>query len=188
MASMGRTDERPSYRIGFEPKRPEPATGGRGDPSIEMQAAFWPTRIGYALILLIAVIPFGYSGWVSLARGGLPAAGAALLPFIVFALYRAYLVLARPGTLDAPRVEGSLVWLRRIGLTLMAVGVVMSAARFAVVPIGRALFPRGSDNGIEFFVVGLAVAVLGSIAPLGLGLFEYSRLRSFEVWLSRQQV
>jgi len=187
MASIDETQDRPTYRIGFEPRRREPAAGGRGDPSIDMQAASWPTRIGYALILLIGVIPFGYSGWVSLALGGLPLAGAALIPFIAFALYRTYLVLARPGTLDAPRVEGSLLWLRRIGLALMAVGVVVSAARFAVVPIGRTLFPRGSDNGIEFFIVGLAVAVVAGVAPVGLSLFEYSRLRAFEVRLSRRR-
>ena len=49
------------------------------------------------------------------------------------------------------------------------------------------LAPHGSDNGIEFFVVGLAVMLLAGIAPIGIALFEFSRLRAFELALRKEQ-
>jgi hypothetical protein len=67
---------------------------------------------------------------------------------------------------------------------LVAIGLALSTSRFFVRPLGRLLAPHGSDNGIEFFIVGLVIAVLATLAPMGLLLFEFSRLRAFELSLN----
>ena len=53
-----------------------------------------------------------------------------------------------------------------LDIGLMALGVVGFALQFFIGPIGRALFPRGSDNGVEFFVVGMWFGMVTAIAPL----------------------
>jgi hypothetical protein len=186
MASIDKAQNPGSYRIGLEPRRSELVPKRSGDPAMHVQSTSLVTRILYAMVLLVSVIPIG-SGWVALAAGATSWAGPATILVWILAVYRAVLVLARPATLDAPCPGGWLAWCRRLGLGLVATGLALSASRFFVRPLGHLLAPHGSDNGIEYFIVGLVIAVLATLAPMGLLVFEFSRLRGFELALRAQR-
>lgn len=139
----------------------------------------------YVLGLIAIVISSRHSGWVQMAIGGswlmsLLALTAMLV--IAVAVGRAVQVLRRRDRLDAPVAAGWITLLRRAGLLLLALGIVTALLQLLMVPIVRAIVPRGSDNGIEFFIAGLALAAGSGFAPSGLLLFELSRLLGFELW------
>lgn len=170
------------YRIGL-PRSDMglPSMLDRGLRPINIQAAHWLTRVLYVLGLLSLFLPLLRSSWVSLALGGGALTGPGSLVVLALALYRAALVLIDPRTLDAPAARG---WVRRCrvaGIGLIASAPIALGLQFAMGPLGHALAPRGSGSGIEFFVVGIGVALLASLAPTGVMLFEFSRLRAFEL-------
>ena len=115
-----------------------------------------------------------------LTLGGGALAGVGSVVVLVLGVYRIALVLFERGTLDAPVATGLMRWLRIIGLGLAGIGIVTFVLQFFIRPLGRALAPHGSDNGIEFYMIALALSLLASLVPTGLLLFEFSRLRCFE--------
>lgn len=147
-------------------------------------------RTIYGLALVSIALPAPMSGWVGMALGVTSVrAFVPMIWFIPFALiaWRIVLVIRRSGLLDAPSDHQALRWCRKIGTGLMAVGMVIYLLQWFVVPLARTVFPRGSDNGIEFFVLGLGFAMLAAATPIGLLLFEASRLLGFERWYREQR-
>lgn len=146
-------------------------------------------RAIYVLAILSIFIPLRSSGWVSLAMGGffLSPFGVLSLAVAALAVWRIVVVVRDAGRLDSPLQTSVLRWCRSLAVGLMAVGVAVYLLQLFVGPIGRMLFPRGSDNGVEFFVVGVWLAMFAVMAPLGVFLFELSRLLSFERWYREQR-
>jgi hypothetical protein len=131
------------------------------------------------------VLPFGpgKSGWVGLAMGGnamsmIPFVGPVV--FLAMGLYRIYLVVRTPGTLDSPPAAGVLRVARAIGAFCLYLGAVMSVLSWASRPLMRAFMTTRTDSGVEYFAVGLSLVIFGGIGVLGLFLFESSRLFAFE--------
>lgn len=144
-----------------------------------------PTRAAYCITLLGAILPIGLgkSGWVALATGpslagSIPMLGPIL--FLVVGLYRVYGVVRTPGTLDATPATGFIAFLRRAGLLFLYVGAIAVVLGWAAGPLVHSLLRSRTENGVEFFVIGLIVAMLSQIGIIGLVLYEFSRLRGFE--------
>lgn len=151
------------------------------DPAASSHAV----RAIYVLALVSIALPAPTSGWIGMALGfgGVrsPFALVWLLTFVLI-VWRIVLVIRNPNQLDAPAEQQTLRWCRNAAIAFMAIGSVIFALQWFVIPIARAVFPRGSDNGIEFFVVGIWLAMFAAATPLGLLLFEASRLFGFERW------
>lgn len=147
-------------------------------------------RTIYVLALVSIAFPAPMSGWVGMALG----VGSlhALVPWIwlipvALIAWRVVLVIRRPALLDAPSDHQGLRWCRKIATGLMAVGIAIYLLQWFIVPLARTLFPSGSENGIEFLVLGLGFAMLAAATPVGLLLFETSRLLGFESWCGERQ-
>lgn len=160
--------------VDVNPEPRDPASAGRA------------VRVIYLAALMSMAVPAPTSGWVRLAfgSGGLWKSPMALVAVAMFALivWRIVVVVRDRSLLDAPIERGFLRGCRTIAVVLMATGVAIYVLQWFVFPIGRAMFPRGSDNGIEFFVVGMWLAMFATAIPLGLLMFEASRLMGFERW------
>ena len=149
-----------------------------------------PVRIAYICTVLGIVAPIGLaaSGWVglSLGRGGyggiLSTVSFAL--FLALGLWRIWVVAADRSTLDSPQTKGLLLAARLVGLFLLYVGAVVFVLNVVGQPLIRALVTHRSEDGIEYYVAGMYLALLGGFGSLGLLLFEYSRIRSFEMGAS----
>lgn len=187
MSNQDKTTEHAAYPISFKPTRPTTRLAQAGNSRSAVESTSASARFVYLLALLASVIPFGRSGWVSLAMGAGSWAGVASVIVLALAIYRTTLVLARPDALDAPVAVGMVHWCRVLGACLACIGLVTFILSFFVGPIGHALFPRRSDNGVEFFIVGLGLALAGGLTPVGLLLFEFSRMRAFEQWLRKER-
>ena len=141
----------------------------------------------YALVILSSVLPIGLasSGWVALATGGGTsiARGIPLIgPLIMLALglYRVFLVVKLPRTLDSPEVAGVGKGLRKVGIFLLFLGAIFGALNLISRPL-MLLIPSSYFNGAPvFFVLGLYLSILGGLGLLGLTLFEFSRILGFE--------
>lgn len=146
----------------------------------------WPLRIAYIGSILGVVLPVGLSasGWVglSLGRGGASGVVAALssIVLVAVAIWRIWVVAADRSALNAPRATGALSAARILGMFLLYVGTVVFVLNLVGRPLMRALVTRPSENGIEYYVAGLYLAFFAGLGSLGLILFEYSRIRSFE--------
>ena len=140
------------------------------------------------LAILAMLVPWR-SGWAALGlTGGVFSwVWGVGLSTVALGVWRIVVVLRDTGRLDAPSNSAVLRWCRALAIGLMALGVVGFILQFFIGPIGRALFPRGSDNGVEFFVVGMWFGMVTALAPLGILLFEASRLLSFERWSLEQR-
>ena len=139
----------------------------------------------YALTVLAAVLPIGLasSGWVALTTGGssfsaIPIVGP--LVFVALGLYRVYLVARVPGTLDSVQVTGPARFLRAAGVCGLYVGAVIAVLNLFSRPLMQLLITNRSESGVEFYVVGVYLALLGGIGVLAIVLFEFSRLLAFE--------
>lgn len=152
--------------------------------SINRQASFL-FRLVYCLAVLGGTVPFGLasSGWVRASAGGsalglVPFAG----PILIFAigLYRVFLVVRRPGTLDSPPIDGVAAVLRPIGVFCIYVGALVAIVNWVSRPLMRLLITKPSETGVEFFVVGVYLALAGAVGVWGVLSFEFSRLLSFE--------
>ncbi len=149
-------------------------------------AASAPLRWVYSLVVLSAVLPVGLaaSSWVGLARGsvgalaGLPVLGPLL--FLALGLYRIYLVARVPGTLSFPQVRGFPSALRRVGIFALYAGAVIAILNWFAGPLMRMFMTQRTESGVEFFVAGMYLSMLGGIGVLGLVVFELSRLIGFE--------
>jgi len=138
----------------------------------------------YCLVLFFAVIPLGLAGssWVALARGGVAGAWPVIgiLPLLVLAVYRIYLVVRVPGTLRSFPPTGFARALRVLGVVGLFLGAAVSIANLAAGPLMRALITTRTDSGVEYFVVGLYLSMLSGIGTFGLLCYELSRLVAFE--------
>ena len=139
----------------------------------------------YCLTLLASIFPsglFASSSWAALAlgggwmRGGLLLLLLWLIPFV----YRIFLVIRYPSTLDA-FVTGKLVkTLRFLSILFMVVGVLGSLAILFVKPLAMGIFGQPGDAGIAYFVTGIFFYFISSVGLPSIILFEVSRLISFE--------
>jgi hypothetical protein len=139
----------------------------------------------YVIVVLTAVSPFGlsHSGWVAMATGGgvlggVPVLGPLVL--LVVGVYRAYLVVKVPGTLESYPVAGFALGLRRIGVVALYVGAVMGLLDVLAGPLMMVLVRGRSQAGVGLFAAGLYLSILGRVGILALVLFELSRLVGFE--------
>lgn len=146
-------------------------------------------RALYVLAILSVVIPVRSSGWVTLAMGGQWSSpfGLAWLGIVALAIWRIAVVVRDARRLEAPIGLAPQRWCKALGIALMGIGTLGSTLQFFVGPIGTTLFPRGSGSGVEFFAIGLWLAISTALAPIGFVLFEASRLLSFERWYREQR-
>jgi hypothetical protein len=149
--------------------------------------ASWLLKGVYSLTILSAVLPIGLSasGWVAATLGGsnslfgvLPVLGP--LVFLLVGLYRIWTVARLSGTLNSYETSGVPKMLRSIGIVALYVGALVAIANWVARPVIRMLVTSPSESGVEFYVVGVYLAVAAGIGTLGLVFFELSRLLSFE--------
>lgn len=152
-----------------------------------MHHAGWPLKCAYSIIILSAVLPIGIasSGWVAATLGGSasPLAGlgiAGLLIFLGVGLYRIWTVMWLRGTLDSRETSGVSKIFRVVGILGLYLGALVAMANWVAGPVMRMLVTSPSESGVEFYVVGVYLALLSGIGVSGLVLFELSRLLSFE--------
>lgn len=143
------------------------------------------TRIAYCVALLGVILPVGLAktGWVALATGGglvqtIPYIGPIAIFFI--GLYRIFVVIRSPRTLDFPAASGFAAGLRGTGVVLLYIGAICAVLSWVSGPLMHTFLRSRTESGAEFFVVGLYLAILGQVGVFGLLLFELGRLRSFE--------
>jgi|SRR5690348_11509899 len=146
----------------------------------------WPTRIAYIGTVLGIVAPIGLSAssWVgiSLGRGGVggfPMYVSAVL-FLGLGIWRIWVVAADRSALESPQTEGVLLAARLVGVLFLYLGTLVFVLNVIGRPLIRTLIKRPSEDGVEFYVAGIYLAMFAGIGTIGLLLFEYSRLRSFE--------
>jgi hypothetical protein len=137
----------------------------------------------YCLAILSVIFPTGMSGWVAMTVGGspfqvIPYIGA--IVFLALGIWRMYLVIRHAGTLESFVYSGLLKFLRVVGIIGMVIGVLYLVLRFSYRPIIQSLVKRPSESGVEFYVVGVYLSLLGGFGSLGIILFELSRLLGFE--------
>lgn len=139
----------------------------------------------YALTVLAAILPVGLtsSGWVALTIGAgplqaIPVVGP--LAFLVLGLYRIYLVVRVPGTLDSRRAMGVARVCRVIGVFGLYFGAAIGVLNLSSRPLLRLLISRPTESGAELYVAGVFLALLGGVGLLAIVLFEFSRLQAFE--------
>lgn len=138
----------------------------------------------YVLVVLSAVLPIGLanSGWVSLETGG-PSLGSGLfwsIAVISLGLYRVFLVLKLPGTLDAREMKGFCKVVRKIGVFLLVLGAFIGGFNLISIPVLLAVQFRHTGDAPVFFIVGALLSKFIGIGLLGLTMFEFSRLLGFE--------
>jgi hypothetical protein len=148
-----------------------------------MHPASVPLRVFYCLAIVSVVLPWPVSGWVALGlRGGTFSWFMAFAPLLllVVGIWRIYQVAAFPHTLASYMEGGALKALRILGLIAMGCGVLTMLFRIAPGLLVGALGGQRSGMGVEFYVVGIYLALVSPLGPLGIVLFEGSRLMGFE--------
>jgi hypothetical protein len=140
-------------------------------------------RSVYVIALTSVALPSPTSPWAGLALGGgAPAIlGAPMLVLAAIVIWRIFTVVRDPSRLDSPPLIGAALVLQRIAILTMGLGAIVALARWFVVPIVHAVFSTTrSDSGVEYFVVGLWLALIVPLASIGVMLFEATRLAAFE--------
>jgi hypothetical protein len=102
------------------------------------------------------------------------------LVFLAVGLYRIWTVFRLSGTLNSHASIGVARALRSIGITALYLGALVAIANWVARPVMRMLITTPSESGVEFYVVGVYLALASGIGMVGLVLFELSRLLSFE--------
>ncbi len=141
-------------------------------------------KIAYALTILAAVVPIGIakSGWVALATGS-GAMGFLLLGpllMLLVGVYRLITIFRNPAALSSYAVVGIANLLRKLGIFVIYVGAIVGVIGWVSGPLMAAFMKHRSENGVEFFVVGTYLALLGGIGMIGIFSFEFSRLLGME--------
>jgi hypothetical protein len=149
-----------------------------------MQPASVALRWIYCLALAVIFYPTVISllGWIGISHGK-GTAGMILailwILFLALGVWRIFKVATRADTLDSHVYSGIVKVLRVIGI----VGMVLSLV-YLVFQIGFAAYlslnPKPGNQGMTAYVAGLYIALLGGLTPLGLWIFEVSRLFGFE--------
>lgn len=141
-------------------------------------------KLIYCLAILSMVLPIGLagSGWVHMTIGGGLAMIPVLGPLLMLALGvgRVWQVWRHPGLLDAPAVTGGLRQVQALGVMLIGLGALAGIANWLSIPVARMFVKDPGPNGILFYVGGVYLAMLGALGPLGLLIFETTRLMGFE--------
>jgi hypothetical protein len=145
-------------------------------------------RIAYALVLIDILLPslLPGSGWVQLALGPGSILGGGLAGLLAWLLLLARLILVvwRPVALQAVPASLPLRWLRRVGFGLMLVGALVWLLKLAAPPLAAMLLAQSGQDATGRlalqFVVAMLLGQLSGIGPLGLLMFELSRLTAFE--------
>jgi hypothetical protein len=140
----------------------------------------------YCLAIVSAIFPLGVSGWVTMSLGvstlgTVPFLGPLVL--LLIGLVRIYQVATDAERLDAYEVSGLLRLLRVAGIVGMSLGVLYVILQLGYRPLVSKLFIHRSESGVEFYVVGMYIALLSGMGSLGVLLFEASRLFGFETRL-----
>lgn len=148
---------------------------------MELRAPFL-LRVAYVVVLLGIMLPIGLASmsWVRLATGGHFRSVLGIVLVLVVGGWRIYNVLRHPATLDCPRLDGFPRLLRWIGMACLYVGALFGALNLASRPIMSTLVTRPSETGVEFYAVGMYLAMLAGLGLKGLMAFEASRLLAFE--------
>lgn len=140
-----------------------------------------PLRIIYCLAVFGAVSPFPISGWVMMTTGGnatVPILGPILL--LILGIYR-IISVARNGSLLISQESTSILRaLRVMGIIGMVLGATVAVAWPFMGQIALGIFGKPGDAGIAYYVVGVYFAMAKGFAPLGVIMFEASRLIGFE--------
>jgi hypothetical protein len=100
--------------------------------------------------------------------------------FLGLGIWRIWVVAADRSALESPQTEGVLLAARLVGVLFLYLGTLVFVLNVIGRPLIRALITRPSEDGVEFYVAGMYLAMFAGIGTIGLLLFEYSRLRSFE--------
>ncbi|MEZ5564194.1 MAG: hypothetical protein R3F24_01175 [Gammaproteobacteria bacterium] len=137
----------------------------------------------YCLAVLSTILPRGGSGWVRMTIDSSPYSMVpviAPLTFLALGLWRVYHVARFSATLEAPVYKGAINLLRKAGIVVMIVGALYLFVRIGYRPVVQAMTKTPTASGIEFYLVGLYLVRIDGFAPLGVILFEASRLMRFE--------
>jgi hypothetical protein len=149
------------------------------------------TKVAYCLAVLGAVVPIGLakSGWVALGTGItsiLPIRYIGPILLLALGLYRVIVVIRSRSSLNSPTAQGFVAFLRSAGIFLIYIGAISAVLSWISGPLMHSFLRSKTESGAEFFAVGLLLAFLGSTGTLGLLLFEFGRLRSFELYTQEQ--
>jgi hypothetical protein len=141
-----------------------------------------PLKVVYVFVVLAAIVPIGLasSSWVGLATGRSARSLLWLVALLALGIYRIVLVVRHRDTLDSPEVRGVALLLRWAGIFCLFAGAVGWVVNLVARPLLHSMMTSRSDSGIEFFIVGLFLAILGGLGWSGLLAFEFSRLLGFE--------
>ena len=144
-------------------------------------------KILYGLSLVLPfVLPFLVSPWVTMALGGLSFFGVfALIPLLIV-LFRLYTVVRWESALGAHVTGRAVRFLRVLGIGLMCLGVLATAAQFFSKQIALGLFGKPGEANIAYFIVGVILAYGAMLGMGGLSLFELSRILGFEQDINRK--
>ncbi len=145
-------------------------------------------KVSYCLTVLTIALPIGLagSGWVRMSVGG----ALGLIPFVgpllmlVLGVGRVVQIWRRPYLLDSPVVAGGVRQVQTIGVALIYAGALAGIANWLSLPIAKMFIKDPGPNGILFYAGGVYLALLGGLGPLGLLVFEVTRLLGFEKAIS----
>ena len=145
--------------------------------------ATWTIRILYAGCLAGILAPYLLGSWAGLALSAgvnIPLFLQGLLIIAVCA-WRLAVVFTDRAALDSPPMDGLLLLARHIGVFFLAIGTLIFLLRLISAPMLWLLSEGRSDSGVELFVISFLLSVVSGAGILGIGLFEFSRLRAFEL-------
>lgn len=145
-------------------------------------------KLSYCLTVLSIALPIGLagSGWVRMSVGG----ALGLIPFVgpllmlMAGVGRVVQIWRRPWILDSPVVAGGARQFQAIGVGLIYAGAVAGIANWLSIPVAKMFIKDAGPNGILLYAGGVYLALLGGLGPLGLFVFEVTRLLGFEKALS----
>lgn len=145
-------------------------------------------KVVYCIALLSIVLPIGLagSGWVRMSVGG----GLGMIPFVgpllmlIAGIGRVVQIWRRSYILDSPAVTGVARKFQMLGVMLIYAGALAGIANWLSIPIAKIFIKDAGPNGILLYAGGVYLALLGSLGPLGLLIFEATRLVGFEKALS----
>jgi len=100
-----------------------------------------------------------------LARGGIGSALPLLgiLPMLVLAAYRIYLVALVPCTLSSYPPVGFARVLRALGVFTIYLGALVSITSVLAGPLMRTFMTSHTESGAEYFVIGMYLSMLGGL-------------------------
>jgi hypothetical protein len=141
------------------------------------------TRVIYLASLLAVLAPLALSGGLGMAGMSSVLAVSALMPALIVAvgIWRAVQVIRDRWRLASPPMVRWHRLARTLALWLMSLGAIVLVLRLLATPITRAVLGGArTESGAEFFVVGMVLTLFAGLAPVGLLLFEFTRLSAFE--------